>query len=129
MRNVEKENAGLREANATLSAKLFEEMERTDTLGIANKGLATRICKLVAFMQRRGADSWGGKGGGEGAGVGASTLDRGSKLKRGRMPSCPRRITNRIFCTLMNSSGAVVSYGDFPRYSVGLPASKLSLRG
>jgi hypothetical protein len=27
---MSRENAGLREANATLSAKLFEEMERTD---------------------------------------------------------------------------------------------------
>jgi hypothetical protein len=62
MRNVEKENAGLREANAILSTKLFKEIERTDTLHVGNEGLATRICKLVAFIQLRGADSWGGKG-------------------------------------------------------------------
>jgi hypothetical protein len=84
MRNIEKENAGLKEANTTLSAKLFEDMERTDVLRIANKGLATRICKLVAFIQLRGADSWGGKGGRGGAGTGALMLDRGSKLKRGK---------------------------------------------
>ncbi len=82
VRNVKKENAGLREANATLSAKLFEEMERTDALRVTNEGLATRICKLVALIQLRGADSWGGKGGGGGAGAGTSTSDRGSKLKR-----------------------------------------------
>jgi hypothetical protein len=80
---MSRENASLREANATLSAKLFEEMERTDALRIANKGLATRICKLVVFIQLRGADSWGGKGGGGGAGAGASTSDCGSKLKMG----------------------------------------------
>ncbi len=89
MRNVEKENAGLREANATLSVKLFEEMERTDALCVANKGQATRICKLVAFIQLRGADSWGGKGGKGGAGAGASTLDRRSKLKRGKNVFAP----------------------------------------
>ncbi len=81
MRNVEKENASLREASATLFAKLFKEMEGTDALHVANKGLATRICKLMAFIQLRGADSWGGKEGRGGAGAGASTSDRGSKLK------------------------------------------------
>ncbi len=84
MRSFEKENAGLSEANATHSAKLLEEMERTDALHITNDGLATRICKLAAFIQLRGADSWGGKGGGGGAGTGASTSDHRSKLKRGK---------------------------------------------
>ena len=74
MRNIEKENTGLREANATLSAKLFEEMERTDALRVANEGLATRICKLVAFIQ----DS-GGKGGG-GMGAGGSKSNRGKNI-------------------------------------------------
>jgi len=68
IRNIEKENTGLREANATLSAKLFDEMERTDALRVANEGLATRICKLVAFIQQK-VDS-------PGAG--------GSKSKRGK---------------------------------------------
>ncbi len=89
MRNVKKENAGLRETNATLSSKLFKEMERTDTLHIASEGLATRICKLVAFIQLRGADSWGGKGGGGGMGAGASTLVCGCKLKRGKNVFAP----------------------------------------
>ena len=53
IRNIEKENTGLRDANATLSAKLFDEMERTDALRVANEGLATRICKLVAFIQQK----------------------------------------------------------------------------
>ncbi|KAL3809382.1 hypothetical protein ACHAXA_007458 [Cyclostephanos tholiformis] len=60
IRNIEKENTGLREANATLSTKLFDEMERTDALRVANEGLATRICKLVAFIQQN-VDN-GGKG-------------------------------------------------------------------
>jgi hypothetical protein len=89
MRNVEKENAGLREANTILSTKLFKEMERTDTLHVTNKGLATRICKLVAFIQLREADSWGGEGGGGGAGAGALMSDRGSKLKRGKNVFAP----------------------------------------
>jgi hypothetical protein len=89
MRNVEKENTGLREANATLSPKLFKEMERTDALRIANKGLATRICKLVAFIQLRGADSWGGKGGGGGTGAGVSTSGHRSELKRGKNVFAP----------------------------------------
>jgi DNA polymerase IIIc chi subunit len=73
IRNIEKENTGLRDANATLSAKLFDEMERTDALRVANEGLATRICKLVAFIQQK-VDS-------PGAG--------GSKSKRGKNAFIP----------------------------------------
>jgi len=72
LKSIEKENTGLREANATLSAKLFNEMERTDALRVANEGLATRICKLVAFIQQN-VDS------------GAS----GGKPRRGKSVSTP----------------------------------------
>ena len=48
-----KENKNLRKAYATLSSKLFDEMEKTDSLRIANEGLATRICKLVALIQKQ----------------------------------------------------------------------------
>ena len=54
VKKIEKENKGLREANSTLSAKLFDEMEKTDALRVANEGLAARICKLVAFIQQGG---------------------------------------------------------------------------
>jgi len=54
VKRIEKENKGLREANTTLSAKLFDEMEKTDALRVANEGLAARICKLVAFIQQGG---------------------------------------------------------------------------
>jgi len=53
IKKVAKENKGLREANSTLSAKLFDEMEKTDALRTANEGLAARICKLVAFIQQK----------------------------------------------------------------------------
>lgn len=52
LKKIEKENRGLKEANATLSTKLFDEMEKTDALRIANEGLAARICKLVAYIQK-----------------------------------------------------------------------------
>jgi chromosome segregation ATPase len=48
-----KENKNLRKAYATLSSKLFDEMEKTDSLRIANEGLGTRICKLVALIQKQ----------------------------------------------------------------------------
>lgn len=51
VKRVENENMGLRDANSTLSAKLFDEMEKTDALRVANDGLAARICKLVTFIQ------------------------------------------------------------------------------
>lgn len=51
VKRVENENKGLRDANSTLSAKLFDEMEKTDALRVANDGLAARICKLVTFIQ------------------------------------------------------------------------------
>jgi hypothetical protein len=80
IKNIEKENSGLREANATLSGKLFEEMERADALSVANEGLATRICRLVAFIQQH-VDS-GGLGAGD-VGVGTST-PFGSKSRQGK---------------------------------------------
>ncbi|KAL7478810.1 hypothetical protein ACHAW6_004568 [Cyclotella cf. meneghiniana] len=49
---LERENRGLKEANASLSAKLFDEMEKTDGLQVANEGLAARICKLVTFIKQ-----------------------------------------------------------------------------
>ena len=85
IKNIEKENSGMREANATLSAKLFEEMERTDALSVANEGLATRICRLVAYIQQN-VDSWGK--GAEDVGVGTPTLV-GSKSRRGKNFSTP----------------------------------------
>ena len=51
VKRVENENKGLRDANSTLSVKLFDEMEKTDALRVANDGLAARICKLVTFIQ------------------------------------------------------------------------------
>ena len=51
VKGVENENKGLRDANSTLSTKLFDEMEKTDALRVANDGLAARICKLVTFIQ------------------------------------------------------------------------------
>ncbi|KAL7539323.1 hypothetical protein ACHAXR_009180, partial [Thalassiosira sp. AJA248-18] len=71
IKKVEKENKGLREANSTLSAKLFDEMEKTDALRVANEGLAARICKLVAFIQSNPNGS--GEGGGGGGTAGAAT--------------------------------------------------------
>ena len=68
VKKIEKENKGLREANTTLSAKLFDEMEKTDALRVANEGLAARICKLVAFIQQGGegkASAAAGSGGGD----------------------------------------------------------------
>jgi hypothetical protein len=50
---VARENMNLRKAYATLSSKLFDEMERTDSLRIANEGLATWICKLAALIQKQ----------------------------------------------------------------------------
>ena len=71
MKKVEKENKGLREANSTLSTKLFDEMEKTDALRVANEGLAARICKFLAFIQQNPGS--GGSGGGEQGGGGASS--------------------------------------------------------
>jgi hypothetical protein len=51
VKRVENENQGLKDANSTLSIKLFDEMEKTDALRVANDGLAERICKLVTFIQ------------------------------------------------------------------------------
>jgi len=90
IKNIEKENIGMREANATLSAKLFEEMERTDALSVANEGLATRICRLVAYIQQN-VDS-GGKGA-EDVGVGTPTPVR-SKSRRGKIFSTPQENKN-----------------------------------
>ena len=72
LQKVEKENKGLREANNIMSTKLFDEMEKTESLKIANEGLGARICKLVKFIQQ---NSGGGSCAGEGAAssvVGAS---------------------------------------------------------
>ena len=52
LKKIERENTGLRKANADLSDKLFKEMEKTDALQTANEGLAARICKLVTFIQQ-----------------------------------------------------------------------------
>mmetsp|Transcript_1525 Transcript_1525/g.3392 ORF Transcript_1525/g.3392 Transcript_1525/m.3392 type:complete len:1208 (+) Transcript_1525:642-4265(+) len=52
LKKIEKENKGLRDANELLSTKLFDEMEKTDSLRTANEGLAARICKLVSFIQQ-----------------------------------------------------------------------------
>ena len=82
MRNVEKENTGLREANEQLSTKLFDEMERTDELRVANEGLATRICKLVAFVQQK-TD----KGGREVGATAANTTPPGGSRRRGKSTS------------------------------------------
>jgi hypothetical protein len=80
----------MREANATLSAKLFEEMERTDALSVANEGLATRICRLVAYIQQN-VDS--GRKGAEDVGVGTPTPVR-SKSRRGKNFSTPQENKN-----------------------------------
>ena len=50
---VARENKNLRKAYATLSSKLFDEMERTDSLRIANEGLATWLCKLVELIKKQ----------------------------------------------------------------------------
>jgi regulator of replication initiation timing len=57
LKAVERENARLKEANASLSAKLCEEMEKTEALRTANDGLAARICKLVAFIKENPSTS------------------------------------------------------------------------
>lgn len=53
-----KESQALKEDNATLSAFLSEETEKTEALRVANEGLAARICKLVSHIQhnRRSGD-------------------------------------------------------------------------
>ena len=80
VKKIEKENKGLREANSTLSAKLFDEMEKTDALRVANEGLAARICKLVAFIQQ----------GGEGKASAPSPGSGGGDRKK-PAPPAPRR--------------------------------------
>ena len=52
IKKIEKENKGLKEAQETLSTKLFDEMEKNDELRIANEGLGARICKLVSFIKQ-----------------------------------------------------------------------------
>ena len=84
IRKSEKENRGLRETSATLSTKLFDEMEKTDALRVANEGLAARICKLVAFIQQAGhsdAGSVASPGADAGAKKGADT-----ETKKGKRP-------------------------------------------
>lgn len=82
VKKIHKENKGLREANNTLSAKLFDEMERTDALRVANEGLAARICKLVAFIQQTpNSSANAGIGGGGGGGGNASASSGGSSGK------------------------------------------------
>lgn len=66
LRKVEKENKGLREANNIMSTKLFDEMEKTESLKIANEGLGARICKLVKFIQQNSGGTSSGSCGGEG---------------------------------------------------------------
>jgi len=78
VKKIHKENKGLREANNTLSAKLFDEMERTDALRVANEGLAARICKLVAFIQQTPNSSANASIGGGGGGGNASASSGGS---------------------------------------------------
>jgi prefoldin subunit 5 len=80
LKKVEKENKGLREANNIMSTKLFDEMEKTESLKIANEGLGARICKLVKYIQQNsGGASNGGSCGGEG---GASTV--GTSISSGK---------------------------------------------
>ena len=67
LKKVEKENKGLREANNIMSTKLFDEMEKTESLKIANEGLGARICKLVKFIQQNSGGASSGSCGGEGA--------------------------------------------------------------
>jgi len=83
VKKIHKENKGLREANNTLSAKLFDEMERTDALRVANEGLAARICKLVAFIQQTPNSSANASIGGGGGGGNASASSGGSGGKSG----------------------------------------------
>lgn len=82
IKRCEKENKGLREANATLSAKLFDEMEKTDALRVANEGLAARICKLVAFIQQNPGAS------GEGTSS-VSSQSAGSVKSKNKVPPAP----------------------------------------
>jgi hypothetical protein len=63
-----------------MSTKLFDEMEKTESLKIANEGLGARICKLVKYIQQNsGGASNGGSCGGEG---GASTS--GTSISSGK---------------------------------------------
>mmetsp|Transcript_11564 Transcript_11564/g.24659 ORF Transcript_11564/g.24659 Transcript_11564/m.24659 type:complete len:1393 (+) Transcript_11564:306-4484(+) len=88
IKKVEKENKGLREANSTLSAKLFDEMEKTDALRVANEGLAARICKLVAFIQQNP----GGGEQGSGSGGASSTSSRSlANSKKSKVPPAPKK--------------------------------------
>merc|ERR1712232_221679 len=82
IKRCEKENKGLREANATLSAKLFDETEKTDALRVANEGLAARICKLVAFIQQNPGAS------GEGTSS-VSSQSAGSIKSKNKVPPAP----------------------------------------
>jgi len=85
---VAKENKGLRDANSKLSIKLFDEMEKTDALRVANEGLAARICKLVAFIQQTPG------GGGlvpSGSGGSKSSSSGGTSSKRSKSPAPPKR--------------------------------------
>mmetsp|Transcript_20053 Transcript_20053/g.32669 ORF Transcript_20053/g.32669 Transcript_20053/m.32669 type:complete len:663 (+) Transcript_20053:2-1990(+) len=94
MKKVEKENKGLREANSTLSAKLFDEMEKTDALRVANEGLAARICKLVAFIQQNpgsGGSGGGEQGGGGGASSSSSLRSVASFKKNKAPPPAPKK--------------------------------------
>jgi hypothetical protein len=54
LEKLEKENRVLSESNVALSTKLSEEKERMKSLEVANKGLAARICKLVALIKEQG---------------------------------------------------------------------------
>jgi len=82
LKKVEKENKGLREANNIMSTKLFDEMEKTESLKIANEGLGARICKLVKFIQQNsGGASNGGSCGGEGGASIVGTSISSSKTR------------------------------------------------
>jgi len=93
IKKVNKENKGLKEANNTLSAKLFDEMEKTDALRVANEGLAARICKLVAFIQQNPSNSSGGGGGGGGATSSSSNGGggRSGSRRRSKSPARPKK--------------------------------------
>ena len=93
IKKVNKENKGLKEANNTLSAKLFDEMEKTDALRVANEGLAARICKLVAFIQQNPSNS-SGSGGGGGGGATSSSSNGGGRSgsrRRSKSPARPKK--------------------------------------
>ena len=93
IKKVNKENKGLKEANNTLSAKLFDEMEKTDALRVANEGLAARICKLVAFIQQNPSNSSGSGGGGGGATSSSSNGGggRSGSRRRSKSPARPKK--------------------------------------